>query len=116
MGGLMEIPMDDVKEIKEGMHKLDIEYAKMSMVLIGIEKTQSQMVEIMDNQSRQKEKNKGFDSSIHRLNNESLDHAKAIAANEKTIAAVVAKYASAASFLVVAAGIAYELLKSAPAG
>ena len=58
MGGLMEIPMDDVKEIKEGMHKLDIEYAKMSMVLIGIEKTQSQMVEIMDNQSRQKEKNK----------------------------------------------------------
>ena len=119
----MDITMDEVKDIKDGLQKLEVHAAKTDMILIQIQETQRLMVGILDNQSRQKEKNKGFDSSVHRLNQESIEHTKAIAINEKAIAendkkiaVVMTKYASYASILIAAAGIAYELLKSAPAG
>ena len=123
MGGLMEITMDEVKDIKYELQKLEVHAAKTDVILLQIQETQRLMVGILDNQSRQKEKNKGFDSSVHRLNQESIEHTKAIALqdkaiaeNDKKIAVIMTKYASYASILVAVAGIAYELLKSAPAG
>ena len=89
----MEIKMEERKEIQDKLQSLTLHAAltdqffeNIKETLIEIKKSQDMMVQIMSDQSRQKEKNKGFDSSIHRLNSESVENRKAIADNKDSLA------------------------------
>lgn len=86
--------MSEIDGIKDKLGELAIHAALSDQAQKTMQKTQDDllesqktMIEILGNQSRQKEKNKGFDSSTHRLNQESIQHGKDIAANKDAIAA-----------------------------
>jgi ABC-type Fe3+-hydroxamate transport system substrate-binding protein len=90
----MDIKMTEINEIRHELQSLAVQSAKTSVTLNQIQETQKMMAHILDNQSRQKEKNKGYDSSIERLNKESMANRDAAESNKLKLSVIIAKAAA----------------------
>jgi len=90
----MDIKMSEINEIRHELQNLAVQSAETRVTLTQIQETQKLMAHILDNQSRQKEKNKGYDSSIDRLNRESMANRDAAESNKLKLSVIIAKAAA----------------------
>ena len=110
----MDIEMSDIDRIKDELQDLTKRSVRTETILERMEETQKLMAQVLDNQSRQKEKNLGFDTSIHRLNRESIKNREDIDANKDLITenkiGLAVSIAKSAAINAPAAGILVGLL------
>lgn len=61
---MMEVPMDDIKDIQKTVSELKTQVAVTDSVLKSVLKTQEDIVQILKKQAAQEEKNKVYDATV----------------------------------------------------
>jgi len=96
MGLIMEVPMSEIKEIKNDLKSLQMHAATTDVILKSIGETQKDIAEILKTQSAQEVKNKTYDDAIkkaellaQKVTDNRVKIASAVAITTVTVGAVM---------------------------